>query len=173
MNKWLFGLICLVLVGLVACQGDVAEPAEETVTEQQAATSAEQSTPAAVDETGEPERIVIQHILISYKGVIPKPDLVRTQAEAEILAADILKRAQAGEDFPALVKEYTDDQFPGIYAMSNLGVEPDKAAEEFPRAGMVKAFGDVSFSLEVGEIGTTTFDEATSKYGWHIIKRLK
>jgi hypothetical protein len=173
MNKWTFGLICLLLLGLAACQGEVVEPAKETGTQQQAATPAEQNSPAAVDESGEPERIVVQHILISFKGSIPKPEVTRTREEAETLAAEILERAQAGEDFPALVKEYTDDQFPGIYGMSNLNVEPDRAAEEFSRAGMVKAFGDVSFSLKVGEVGTTTYDEATSKYGWHIIKRLK
>ena len=173
MNRWNFGLICLLLAGLVACQGEAVEPAGDTGAEQQVAAPVEESAPAAADETGEPERIVVQHILISFKGSIPKAEVTRTREEAEALAAEILERAQAGEDFPALVKEYTDDQFPGIYGMSNLNVEPDRAAEEFPRAGMVKAFGDVSFSLKVGEVGTTTFDEATSKYGWHIIKRLK
>ncbi len=32
---------------------------------------------------------------------------------------------------------------------------------------------DVSFSLNVNEIGMATYDPAASKYGWHIIKRLK
>ena len=38
---------------------------------------------------------------------------------------------------------------------------------------MVKAFGDVSFGLEVGGVGLAVYDPATSKYGWHIIKRLE
>jgi parvulin-like peptidyl-prolyl isomerase len=38
---------------------------------------------------------------------------------------------------------------------------------------MVKAFGDVSFSLEVGGVGLAVYDPATSKYGWHVIKRLE
>jgi parvulin-like peptidyl-prolyl isomerase len=38
---------------------------------------------------------------------------------------------------------------------------------------MVQAFGDVGFKLEVGAVGMATFDPKTSKYGWHIIKRLK
>ena len=137
--------------------------------EQDAAAAATTQEP----ERQEPERLEVQHILISFKGAIPKEEITRTQEEAEVLAQELLGRAQAGEDFDALVKEYTDDQHPGIYRMSNLEVEPDKDNQEYPRAGMVKAFGDVSFSLQVGEIGMTTFDPETSKYGWHIIKRLK
>ena len=72
-----------------------------------------------------------------------------------------------------LVKEHTDDQYPGIYRMSNIGITPDMANKEYPREKMVKAFGDVSFSLKVGEVGMARYDPATSKYGWHIIKRLK
>jgi hypothetical protein len=122
---------------------------------------------------GEPERLEVQHILISFQGAIPKPEVVRSQAEAEALARELFQRARDGEDFDALVREYTDDEYPGIYRMANDGVTADRAAQEYPRAVMVKAFGDVSFGLAVGEIGMTTFDPATSKYGWHIIKRLK
>lgn len=127
---------------------------------------AESAAPAA-----EPERIEVQHILISFNGAIS--EVTRTQEEAEALAREILNRARAGEDFDALVKQHTDDQHPGIYRMANTGVEPDRANQEFPRAGMVKAFGDVGFSLEVDGIGMTEYDPETSKYGWHIIKRLK
>ena len=38
---------------------------------------------------------------------------------------------------------------------------------------MVGCFGDVSFSLAVGEIGMCDFEPKGSPYGWHIIKRLK
>lgn len=132
----------------------------------------EQSVKAQPERT-EPERVKVQHILISFQGSIPKPEVTRTQSEAEELARQLLERAKKGEDFDALVKEYTDDAYPGIYAMANLDVTPDRTANEFPRSGMVKAFGDVSFSLNTGEIGMTEFDPATSKYGWHIIKRLE
>ena len=100
-------------------------------------------------------------------------EVTRTQEKAQELAKEILKRAQEGEDFDALVKEYTDDQHPGIYKMSNIGVTPDDASGEFSRAGMVKAFGDVSFSLAVGEIGMTKFNSEASPFGWHIIKRIE
>jgi parvulin-like peptidyl-prolyl isomerase len=121
----------------------------------------------------EPQRVTVQHILISFKGADPRIDVSRTREEAEELAKTLLERAKQGDDFDALVKEFTNDSHPGIYTMTNLDVEPDRAKNEFPRAGMVKAFGDVSFALEVGETGMTEYDPQASKYGWHIIKRLE
>ncbi|NIM57517.1 MAG: hypothetical protein GTO16_01040 [Candidatus Aminicenantes bacterium] len=121
----------------------------------------------------EPDRVTVQHILIAFKGSIPKEDVTRTRDEAKILAKEIFERAKKGEDFDALVKEYTDDQYPGIYKMSNIGIDPDKSKEEYSRALMVKAFGDVSFKLGVNDIGLAEYDPETSKYGWHIIKRIE
>jgi len=121
----------------------------------------------------EPERVEVQHILISFQGTIPDENVTRTKEDAEVLAKELLVRAKAGEDFDTLVKEYTDDQHPGIYRMSNSGIMPDSANQEFSRDRMVKAFGDVSFSLRIEEVGMADYDPASSKYGWHIIKRLK
>ena len=121
----------------------------------------------------EPDRVAVQHILISFKGAIPKPTVTRTREEAQKLAEEVFERANKGEDFDALVKQYTDDEYPGIYRMSNKGITPDQSKQEFPREGMVKGFGDVSFSLPVGGIGMAKYDSQKSKYGWHIIKRIE
>ncbi|MGB8952004.1 MAG: peptidylprolyl isomerase [Candidatus Aminicenantales bacterium] len=121
----------------------------------------------------EPERVAVQHILIAFKGSIPKETVTRSQEEAESLAGEVFERANTGEDIDALVKQFTDDQYPGIYGMSNFGVEPDSSRQEYPRARMVKSFGDVSFSLPVGGIGMAEYDPQNSKYGWHIIKRIE
>ena len=123
--------------------------------------------PAAVSN----DHIQVQHVLIGFKGSVRGKNITRSQEEAKALAADILARARKGEDFAALVKKYTDDAFPGIYGMNNTGVA--KGPGEFDRAGMVKAFGDTSFSLKVGEIGMAEYDPQTSPFGWHIVKRLK
>lgn len=120
-----------------------------------------------------PDRVTVQHILIAFKGSIPKEDLNRNRDEAELLAKEIFERAKNGEDFDALVKEYTDDQHPSIYKMSNIGIPPDKSKEEYSRARMVKAFGDVSFKLGVNDIGLAEYHPEISKYGWHIIKRIE
>ena len=116
----------------------------------------------------EPERIEIQHVLISFAGTGTRAR--RSQADAAELAATTLARANAGEDFDALVRELTDDSPPGIYRLSNNGVSP--ASGEYPRGRLVAAFGNVGFGLGVGEIGVADFDPRTSPYGWHIIKRL-
>ena len=121
----------------------------------------------------EPERVTVQHILIAFKGSLPDPKVTRSKEEAEKIALQIFERAKGGEDFAAMVKMYTNDSYPGIYKMTNKGVTPDKSEQEYSRTGMVKAFGDVGFSLEVGSVGLAVYDPATSKYGWHIIKRLE
>jgi parvulin-like peptidyl-prolyl isomerase len=119
----------------------------------------------------EPDHITIQHVLIGFKGSVPGKSITRTQDEAKKLAEDILAQAKKGENFDELVKKYTDDSAPGIYAMANIGVAP--AAGEYARNRMVPAFGDAGFPLKVGEIGMASYDSTKSPYGWHIVKRLK
>jgi foldase protein PrsA len=128
---------------------------------------------AVVQDRVEPERVTVQHILIAFRGSIPDPKVTRGQADAERLAQKIFEKAKAGEDFDAMVKTYTNDAYPGIYRMSNRGVTPDASRQELSRTRMVQAFGDVSFGLEVGGVGLAPYDPVTSKYGWHIIKRLE
>jgi len=120
----------------------------------------------------EPDHITVQHILIAFKGSIPKESVTRTREEAEKLANEIFERAKKGEDFDVLVKEYTDDTYPGVYKMANFNAEPNVDQGESSRSKMVKEFGDVSFKLSVNEIGMAVFSPENSKYGWHIIKRL-
>jgi parvulin-like peptidyl-prolyl isomerase len=118
----------------------------------------------------EPEKVTVQHILISFKGKTKKP-VTRKKAEAEALAKSLMERIAKGEDFDALVKEYTDDQYPGIYTMTNDGVPIMSGTHA--REQMAMSFGDVAFSLAVGEVGLARYDGFKSPYGWHIIKRLE
>jgi hypothetical protein len=121
----------------------------------------------------EPDHIAVQHILIAFKGSIPKPTVTRSKDEAKNLTQEVFERAQKGEDFDALVKEYTDDEYPGIYRLANKGVTPDQSKQEYPREGMIKSFGDVGFSLDVNGIGLAEYHPQKCKYGWHIIKRIE
>ncbi len=121
----------------------------------------------------EADHITVQHILIAFKGSIPKDTVTRTMEEAEKLADEVFERAREGEDFDALVKEYTDDSYPGVYKMANFDIEPNRDQGEAERGRMVTEFGDVSFTLSVNEIGMAEFSPERSKYGWHIIKRIK
>jgi foldase protein PrsA len=108
------------------------------------------------------ESIEIQHILIAFKGVPRVRNVTRTKDEANALAKQVYAEIVAGGDFGALVKQYTNDSFPGIYPLTKAG-----------RKGMVQGFGDVGFRLKVGEVGVAPYDTTTSPFGWHIIKRLK
>lgn len=147
-------MLVLLAATLVACGG------EASVT-----------TPVPAD------HIQVQHILIGFKdavgfgGAAPPKAAARTQEQAKTLAYDILNKAKSGTDFDQLVKDNTDDAAPGIYGMSNTGIAP--AAGEYQREGMVPAFGNVGFKLNVGEIGIADYDPQASPYGYHIIKRLK
>jgi len=106
--------------------------------------------------------VEVQHILVSFAGAPRMRGVTRSKAEAEELAADLMVRIHAGEDFDALVKEYTNDSHPGIYPMTTSS-----------RSGMVAGFGDVAWRLEVDEIGVSPFHEQDSPFGWHIIQRRK
>jgi len=117
-----------------------------------------------------PDVVTVQHVLISFKGKSNKP-VERSKKEAEKLAWEIFDRAVAGEDFDALVAEYTDDSHPGVYSMTNRGTA--RLANHTPREGMAVSFGDVSFRIDVGEVGIAKFHAELSPYGWHIIKRLE
>lgn len=119
----------------------------------------------------EPDHIQVQHILIGFQGSVPGKPIRRSKDEAKTLAYQLLDEARRGADFDDLVRRYTDDSPPGIYGMSNRGVAP--ARGEYARDGMVPAFGNAGFPLQAGEIGIADYDQRSSPYGWHIVKRLK
>jgi peptidyl-prolyl cis-trans isomerase C len=105
----------------------------------------------------EPERVRASHILFSTKDPITQVDLSEDKKAAKRkLAEEVLKRAQAGEDFAKLAKDYSED--PG---------SKDKGGEYvFPRGQMVPPFEAAAFSLNTNQIS----DIVTTVYGYHIIK---
>lgn len=117
------------------------------------------------------DHITVQHVLIGFSGSIPGKPIQRSFEEAKNLANEVFTMANEDRDFTELVAEYTDDSVPGIYKMSNTNVPPNQG--EFPREQMVQGFGDVAFSLAIDEVGMAEYNEQTSPYGWHIIKRLE
>lgn len=130
---------------------------------------------APADTLVEPDHVVVQHLLVGFAGSVPGKDIDRSRGAARGLAYALWEQARTGADFDELVRLNTDDSAPGIYGMSNLGVPPIPGAEppEYPRSGMVPAFGNVGFRLRVGEYGLAEYDPHDSPYGWHIIKRLR
>jgi cyclophilin family peptidyl-prolyl cis-trans isomerase len=76
------------------------------------------------EENPAPQTIVVQHILISFSGT--RTAATRSKEEAEALANDVFSRVKKGEDFVALLKEFSDDNFdpndpnPSVYKMHSL-----------------------------------------------------
>ena len=165
-------LLRFVLLMLLACAFVTAGCSEK-----ESAETAETEAPSDMTMDGAgpegPPLIVVQHILVGFEGTVPGKDITRSREEAEALVGAIMERIEAGEDFDVLVAEYTDDSHPGIYSMANFDEEADMGEGVFPRARMVRGFGDVGFSLDVGEVGVADYDPDASKYGWHIIKRIE
>jgi NIMA-interacting peptidyl-prolyl cis-trans isomerase 1 len=107
-----------------------------------------------------PERIGAKHILISFAGASKAiPGVVRSEAEARTLAAEIVKQARLpNADWNALASQYTDEAA-GKGTGGDLG--------KFQRGRMVPAFEKAAFALAVGQIS----DVVQSPFGFHIIQR--
>ena len=116
-----------------------------------------------------PDHVSVQHLLIAFEGSVPGKKIKRSKEDSARLAAELFERAKGGEDFAELVKKHTSDVSPGIYNLANFNVEIDDDIEESERGNLVQSFGDVAFSLEVGEIGMAEHHSIKSRFGWHSV----
>lgn len=97
-----------------------------------------------------------KHVLIQTVDDNYNP--LENQDELKATAEDVAARAQAGEDFEALIETYNED--PGMAANPNGYV--------FAEGTMVTEFYEGTLALEDNAVS----DPIESTYGWHIIKRL-
>lgn len=108
----------------------------------------------------EPERLRASHLLLRTVDATtrePLPEEVRQAKRKQI--EELLQRARSGEDFAALVRQYSED--PG---------SKDRGGEYvFARGQMVPEFEVAAWSLQPGQIS----DVVTTQFGYHIIKLLE
>lgn len=138
-----------------------ASAAKPTPPSLQAAPTPSAAAPAQDKPVGtdKPESVAAQHVLVAYKGAKNAPATIkRTKEEAKKRAEEVAAKAKAGEDFTALVKEYSDD----AATLDRLG-----SVGKFKADGMVKPFSDAAFALKVD----ASSDPVESPFGFHVIKR--
>ena len=165
-------LLCASLVLVLGCDEPTPAPAKtaaSAVPEAKAPASVAVAAPtpppaaSAQDKPTEtavkPEWITAQHVLVAYKGAKNAPATVkRSKDEAKKRAEECAAKAKAGEDFTALVKEYSDD----TATLDRLG-----SVGKFKPENMTKPFSDAAFALKVD----ATSDPVETQFGFHIIKR--
>lgn len=101
------------------------------------------------------ETVKASHILVCFTGAT-KCTQTRTEQEALTLIKEALAKANSGEDFDALAKEYSDD--PSGKTSASLGW--------FNKGAMVPEFEKVAFETQAGKIT----QPVKTSFGYHIIK---
>src|SRR3989338_219549 len=101
------------------------------------------------------ETVKASHILVCFTGAT-KCAQNRTEQEALTIINNVLSKANSGEDFDKLAKEYSDD--PTGETSASLGW--------FNKGAMVPEFEKVAFETEAGKIT----QPVKTSFGYHIIK---
>jgi len=106
---------------------------------------------------------LVKHILIGWNdgttdGKDPRA-AKRTKKDAEDQVRSLMKQIQAGADFDALMKQWSED--PGSAASGH-------AYPVTPSASLVIEFKQLGLKLKINEVGVVQ-----SEYGFHIMKRIE
>ena len=149
-------------VGATPAPSPAPPAATSTASTAEAASAPPASTSVSTARSAEkPKSVVARHILVQWMGT-KRADtkIVRTRDQARAVAEEVLRRAKAGESFPRLVLDFSDEPNAGQRGGS-LG--------RFRRGDMDKEFEAAAFALAPGEISGVV----ETPFGFHIIQRLE
>jgi len=108
------------------------------------------------------DKVTVRHVLVAFVGAVRGSESGRSFSEARALTLDVLTRARAGEDFSALMKQYSTDEGGGTYTLT-----------QNDRDDWARNFADVAFRLAPGEIGVAAYQPSKGPFGWHVIERIE
>jgi parvulin-like peptidyl-prolyl isomerase len=109
--------------------------------------------------SGEPAKVGVKHILVKYKGAKNAAASVsRTREEACLRAAEVRDKLRKGEEWDAMVKEYSDETGAATRGGTLGTVE---------RKDVAKPFADAAFELSVNMLS----DVVETEFGFHVIFR--
>ena len=98
------------------------------------------------------EQVHVRHILV-------KPNEIRSDLEARMLAKNLYDRVQSGEEFSELAKAYSDDTASALNGGDMSWISPDALVPEFR-----------TVMLNIPE--KTVSEPFRTTYGWHILEVL-
>ena len=104
------------------------------------------------DEKVVQEQVNVRHILV-------KPNEIRSDLEARMLAKNLYDRVQSGEEFSELAKAYSDDTASALNGGDMSWISPDSLVPEFR-----------TVMLNIPE--KTVSEPFRTTYGWHILEVL-
>ncbi|MCZ6573018.1 MAG: peptidylprolyl isomerase [Planctomycetota bacterium] len=168
--------LCALL--LTACE---KSPGPESVLDR-----APRNTPAPVRKAAprprpgaEPERVIVDRILISFKGAHAALHASRSKQEARKLAYELYERIRSGARFVELRNAYSDDRVEGApqprepFRISNFGVQTAPIGEFARERSNEPAFTDLAFALRPGDVGMVDYHPKDANLGWSIVRRLR
>ena len=126
----------------------------------------------------EADRVVVDQILISFKGAKRFGHRVeRTRAEAERLAKSLLDRIEAGVSFLDLKRAYSDyrleesNELGGPVTACNEGVRTSRW--EVPYANLYPGWRDKAFTLRPRQVAFVEYDKHAYPEGYAILFRIR
>lgn len=178
MKHFTLVLVAAVLMTSACKKADATNEAPATGVTSPAADGAPDAAPRDVNEVVSPQsedilartsvtdHAVVRHVLVSSsanaaiyggRGGQDARGAERSENDMRALAADILKKANDGADFVALMREYSED--PG-------SARTGREYTATPNASLVEPFKALALRLELNETGVVETD-----FGFHIIQR--